>query len=520
MTSISGMDFDLTRNTRSTINHGYTKATRAALTGESLIKVHNLATTTNFVAKLTKGLQVSTFDPSDLKNPNNFFNFASQWETTILSIEQHLRTYAMTPAFTLIRESVTPPPQAAIDAYEMNLQQFLHNSAINGGDAYSYSVNNPGDPNANPPIAPSVDTFTRPNPPGSISQLVDGGDILRRWHMMKLDDVVHSVDLILTYVTNQVDLQNLAWSFKYLLDGCDSDLKTFVLSKTSHLDPDIARSGPVAFMVIAQRMIQTTENLAQKVINGFIALRLTHFEGKNVVEAIFTVRNVLKFLRYGEVETFAPRTTLVLVYDVFRGSTVGAFRAYVQQAQDIVLKGEANVEIIFDHLQSKYEELLLADRWVPTKKRQSAFHMGDANTRTYAEAEADKKKPPSNDNNQTQTKRDRPTHDKSGRKIDYTPPKKGESHERKTDDGKTEYWCGKCPRWGSHSTDKHDEWRAKFNRRQKKNGDGNGNQSAKANTAASSTTNHASRATVTFLAATNGTQNLQVDSDLQDGIDL
>ena len=95
--------------------------------------------------------------------------------------------------------------------------------------------------------------------------------------------------------------------------------------------------------------------------------------------------DVLKFLRYGEANTFAPCTSLVLIYDVFRGSTVGAFCNYVQQAQDIVLKDVVDPEVIFDHLQSKNEELLLADCRVFTTKRHSAFHLGEA--RTFAETD-------------------------------------------------------------------------------------------------------------------------------------
>ncbi len=306
------------------------------------------------------------------------------------------------------------------------------------------------------------------------------------------------------------------------MDCLDADLKAFVLSKIAHLDPQIGRSGPVVFMIVAECMLQTTENLAQKVINGLIALRLTHFDSESVVEAIFTVRNVLKFLRYGEPNTFAPRTTIVLVYDVFRGSSVGVFRAYVQQAQDIVLKDETNIEVIFDHLQAKYEELLLADRWVPTKKKQSAFVLGEPKTWTYVDAETNKtpsEKPP--------PKKERPTHDKSGKKINYIPPKRGEPHER-TVDGVKEYWCGHCGRWGNHPSDKHDEWRANYKNRRnkkKKNGDndnGNGTPAANATGSDASHRTPTPRGSVTFLSALTGTHNTRfaVDPELANGIDL
>eukprot|EP00977_Amphora_coffeiformis_P023747 scaffold14162_cov106-Amphora_coffeaeformis.AAC.1 len=73
----------------------------------------------------------------------------------------------------------------------------------------------------------------------------------------------------------------------------------------------------------------------------------SHSESENVSEAIFTIRNVLKFLRYGETNSFAPPTTITIIYDVFRGTSVASFRNHVQQ--DVT-----QPEAIFDHLQVKY----------------------------------------------------------------------------------------------------------------------------------------------------------------------
>ena len=345
--TINGVTFDTTA-TPAAIVSGYDRTARAGLSDETLIKVRNIATKTNLPAKLSKGLQVSSYNPSDIKDPNNFFNFVSAWEATILDIETHLKTFCMESPFRLVWMETTEPTANQQAAYEFDLTTFLTASAAEGGDHMSYTDG-------------TGTVHHRPDPPTGTQNFVDGGNILRDWHTMTLSHVVESVNLMVQYVDDDVDRQNVAWSFQYLMDCLDTDLRAFVLSKISQYDPASARSGPVVFMIVAQRMLQTTENLAQKVINGFIALRLTHFEGENVIEAIFTLRDVLKFLRYGEPNTFAPRTTLVLLYDVFRGSTVGVFRAFIQQAQDIVLKGEDDPEVIFDHVQSKHEELLLAD---------------------------------------------------------------------------------------------------------------------------------------------------------------
>ncbi len=501
---IGGVTFD-TGATPAPVNHGYTKAQRDALTDDTLIKVHDLATKSNLDAKLTKGLQVTTFNPTDLKDSSNFFNFVSQWEAVILQIETHLKTYFMESPFTLAQEEITAVTAVERRDYEFRLTAFLAASAANNGNAQSYVD------------ATNATNVTRPVEPQGTTRITEGGFILRDWHNMSLNEVAKSVTLFNRFVDDATHRQNLVWSFKFIMDCLDADLKTFVLSKISSMPPEVGRTGPVAFMIVAQRILQTTENLAQKVINGFIALRLTHFDSENVVEAIFTVRNVLKFLRYGEPNTFAPRTTITLIYDVFRGASVGAFRAHAQQAQDIVLQGVTDPETIFDHFQTKYEELLLADRWVAMTKRKSAFVLGGDGDKTKTCVEHDKDKKPDDDTRKEKGMKKRPTHDKSGRKIDYTPPKPGESHER-TRDGQKEYWCGVCGRWGSHLTNKHDEWRKNFNKnKKKKEGDGNAGANAGSSPPPPS---GGSRGAVTFAAAVSGNANLAVDPELADGIDF
>ena len=512
--SVGDVVFDLSKTVAVVVNHGYDKAQRAALTDDILIKVRDAAVKCNLDAKITKGLQVTTYNPEDLKNPSNFFNFVSSWEAIMLQIETHFKTFYMGSPFTLFILERDPVTEDDLQIYEWNLTKFLTDSAANSGDHLSY---NDG----------TNDIFRPVEPKGALT-LRNGGNILRDWHTMTLQQVIASVRAFLDHVDDGVDRQNLVWTFQYFMDCLDTDFKTFVLSKLSAIDPDVARSGPVVFFVIAQRLLQTTENLAQKVINGFIALRLTHFDGENVLEAIFVIRNVLKFLRFGEPNSFAPRTSIALIYDVFRGTTVAAYRAMVQQAQDIILKGVRDPEVLFDHFQSKYEELLLADRWVPTKKKGSAFAMRDDPSRTFVNSDfannnsnGKGKQGSSNGNGNGKGNnpkpREKPVKDKSGRLIDYTVPKPGQSHTRERD-GRTEHWCGKCGRWGSHLTEKHDEWKANFKARRNAKSNGQG----QANAAASSNPNPGNnpRGSVTFLGALTGNTKLAVDPELTDGIDL
>ena len=415
--NVGPLAIDLTLAAPGHINHGYTHAQRAALTDDVLIKVRDLATKSNLVDKMTKGLQVSTYDPTDMKEKSNFFNFVSQWQSILLMMETHYKTYDMESPFHIAVKMTTAPTEDQMMIYQSDLANFFVESKIYGGDVTTYTIPAVAADPAAGVLAAAAQVVNRPVAPEGIIAVADGGFLLHNWHSTSLKRVVESVELQLRYVQDDVHRQNLSWTFQYLMDCLDFDLKQYVLSKVSHLPADVGRSGPVVFQIVAQRILHTTENLAQKVINGFIALRLTHFDAESVIDCIFTLRNVLKFLRYGEPDTFAPRTTIVMLYDVFRGTSVGAFRAYVQQLQDFQLGPGVAPEEIFDRMQLKYEELLLADRWVPQKKKGSAFAMTPG---TYADA--DKKEELGNkDSNKgggDDKKKKKKTHDKSGKLID------------------------------------------------------------------------------------------------------
>ena len=102
------IEFDTTIE-QDAVTTSFNKAGRNALCDESLVKVHEAAVKCNLPDKLTKSLQVSSFDPAEMKNKSNFFNFVGQWQSYIDLIEMHLIAFFMMSAFTLIRVNVAPP---------------------------------------------------------------------------------------------------------------------------------------------------------------------------------------------------------------------------------------------------------------------------------------------------------------------------------------------------------------------------------------------------------------------------
>ena len=80
----------------------------------------------------------------------------------------------------------------------------------------------------------------RPTEPPVTVAITDGGDILRNWHTTTLAEIVESVKAQNKYVSDKTHRQNLAWTFDYIMDCLDADLKMYVLSKLASIDDPVA----------------------------------------------------------------------------------------------------------------------------------------------------------------------------------------------------------------------------------------------------------------------------------------
>ena len=427
---IAGITFDIDAADNGGIVSGYSKAARDALADNELAKVRAKASTCLLTTKLSKEVRVMNFNPSEMKDKTNFFAFVSSWEGVILEFENHFKSYHMMSPWTVTHIVATAAPtERELEQYHADLQLFLLRGAAVAGNAFDGQSFTPVEPAGGfeGVLVGCVDGIQqdRPEHPAGDREVQErSGNHLRDWHNLTFDQVLDLVKLQCKYVADATHRQNLVWTFNYIMDACDSDLREYVLSKIGHIEERFAGTGLIAFYVVASRLMSTTENLAQKVLQNFMNLRLTHFEGEDVVECIFTVRNVLRFLRYGEEGSYAPKTTLQIVLDIFRGSSVTAFRAFVQNLQDFQ-KVDDEMDAILTKIQDKYDELVLAGRWVATKKRGSVF-VGES-TRSYAEHDRQhqsssgnnnrKNKNNNNNSNDSDKTREKPTHDRSGKKI-------------------------------------------------------------------------------------------------------
>ena len=410
--------FDFSQANPVATHGGYTRANRAALANEGLVKFRE-----HFVKRLTKtplssNLTASSYKPAEMTDKNNFFNAISSFSTFTLRFQAWLKTHYADNVFTIIKR----------DWSDAN-NQYLNTTTVLG-------------------------------------------DLFNNWNTLTLEEVFNSCTTIMRHSDLAVDIQNLNITWELLLANIDEDLRAHVLAEASSFitrNADCAQSGPMAFAIIAKRVIHASDALAHHVFSGLMTMGLVHFKGKNVVECVSILRTVLVFLGYGTNRSNCPPTINSILIDVFLRCSNTVFVSFMRNLRDVHAVRVNNPELIFAEAQAHYNELIIKPNgWARTTKTRTAFMAELPELAAILDESPEKKTTPA-DTAPSPAASGKQEVDRKGRPIDRTPPKDGVTR-RKKEDGYNEYWCGKCNRWGNHDDDHHDKfladqkaWREKRN---------------------------------------------------------
>ena len=428
---------------------GYTRATRAGLSAEAQVKVKESAVQKILKPPLTANVQVSTFDPAHMSDRSNFFNFVGNWRADSQTIRQHCTAY------------------------------YLHNVF----DVASVSQRQAVDATGNP----RVDATT--GDPIMEDYVRVGESLFDIWHNIDQSVLEQSITIYALHAED-VDRQNLQWSWELIIRNIDPDLKHFVMSHVEGLASHVGQTGPMAFYVVAKRIVTSTNNLAHNVISGVMVLKLQHFPGEDVTECIFVLRNVLKFLNHGHA-TFdrTPPTIMEYLVEVFLRATNSQFVHYVQNLRDFHNPDIDTPEKLFTKVQEYYDRIITSQGkiWLPTRRQRSAFAIEAGEPAPPSQprlgpsvpmvqpptVENPPAVPPPAQAQAAAAPAPAAPRARSTYVPDRTPPGPGEPHSRLNIRGWTEHWCDRCPRgghWGNHLSEDHNEWFRAFNQRRANQG--------------------------------------------------
>lgn len=416
-TTIAGVEFDLTQSNPKASTTGWTRTERAALKNEGLVKFKDSVVKKVVKTPLSSNLSVSSYKPSEMDSKNNFFYALSQWSVAALVFRSFLKTHYISTVFSIVQKTVTVT------------------TADDGTESRTTSV-------------------------------TELGNLFDDWHSMSIDDVFHSCKVHFNYSTSEIEAQNMNLSWEFLLANVDQDLKASVIAEVSRFmadSPEAAQSGPMAFYIIANRIVRSSDALAHHAVSGLMAMGLIHFKGEDVVECVSVLRNVLLFLG-----NKAPPTIMDTLIDVFLRCSSPVFVAFIRNLKDFHEARISTPEDLFQEAQAKYNELVLKPNgWLRVSKSKSAFSAEMPELAAVLEHDGGS----SNKSGGGGGKDPKQDKDRRGRVIDRNPPKDGVV-KRKRDDGSTEYWCAKCNRWGAHDDAHHDKWWEDYKKRTGKSSSG------------------------------------------------
>jgi hypothetical protein len=252
--------------------------------------------------------------------------------------------------------------------------------------------------------------------------------------------------------------ENLAWSQALLLNSVDADLRKDISDRLLSI-PSSEQGGPLILYMIMNHLGQITVEGSRDIINRLQALKVTDFDGENILNFLATFNAGV--VRLERVSATPPDLCNILRHGL-RTSTVDYFNQFINTIE--MTRDPRSFSYVHLKLAAveQYESLSLQGRWLATTKKGTNPHFTATDLRNH------KREPLGNGSSQTQTTNGQTTNGRPP--VDRTPPGPGKPDQRKNTSGRVEYWCGHeaCSRWGNHLTSEHDpDWRNKRNAERK-----------------------------------------------------
>jgi hypothetical protein len=245
-------------------------------------------------------------------------------------------------------------------------------------------------------------------------------------------------------------LIEMEWSGTLLMNSCDAELARLVRERLDTFDVRIRGYGPLIFKVIAELIFTVDDGVLNDMSNAARLLKLSDFEGENVTKAIQVLKACRQRLRM--LKRPLPDFATILI-NLYRGCSHREFRMRYDFLHINLHPRRLDADFLFQDGDENYRRFIANVAWIKvTRKSKGSAFQADADDSKPAAVSSTKAMSSSkatSGNKSTGNKKQPKTHDASGRPIDRTPPKAGQSHSR-VQDGKEEHWCSLCKRWGNH----------------------------------------------------------------------
>lgn len=284
-------------------------------------------------------------------------------------------------------------------------------------------------------------------------------------------------------------VEDIRWSGEKILASCDDSLREKVLESVQSI-PSIYHGGPLFFYYMMTFVTTTSDQAMRVVVDKVNRLRLSDFDGENVLVAVSFLRGAIQLLSNNGA---VPHDILNTVFNMMRSCSTPAFVSFVTNLETMFempdLVKDRSVEFLLDKLETKYTSLLGSSQWLahsaspgaagfkssPDSEDQSetiCFNCGALGHKANA---CDKPRDPDRIRRYSAAIRGssrplEPTKSRNGRRSGgdnkdkdpkktpdalRTPPRPGDPHTKVFPSLGERHWCGRCTCWTDHGTSNH-----------------------------------------------------------------
>lgn len=319
-------------------------------------------------------------------------------------------------------------------------------------------------------------------------------NLLKKFNGTSVDSIKRSTEFWLLS-GGDYHVEDIRWSGEKILASCDDALREKVLESVQTI-PSIYHGGPLFFYYMMTFVTTTSDQAMRVVVDKLNRLRLSDFDGENVLVAVSFLRGAIQLLSNNGA---VPHDILNTVFNMMRTCSTPAFVSFVTNLETMFelpdLVKDRSVEFLLDKLETKYTSLLGSSQWLahsmpPTSSSPAGFTASPEadepeevicfNCGALGHKSTDCSKPrdlarirryynairgSSRVSESTQGRNSRRSggEDKPKKSPDAkktpdalrTPPKAGEPHTKVFPSLGERHWCGRCTCWTDHGSSNH-----------------------------------------------------------------
>ena len=176
--------------------------------------------------------------------------------------------------------------------------------------------------------------------------------------------------------------ENIKWSGEKILNSCSTSLRDKILEEVQDFNT-AEKGGPVYFKVMMDLVIATSDTAMRSVVNRVNDLKLSDFDGENVLLFGSYIRGAILLLKNHKA---VPHDMTQLIYKGLKASSCNEFTEFITAMHNAdklgSRKNQLSPDDILKKAEKEYTDLVGRNEWTPKSikvNQESSFYNDDNN---------------------------------------------------------------------------------------------------------------------------------------------